>query len=153
MKIVHGAVVAALLVGAPLAAQQHDHHAAQDSSAAQHGCMGMSMMGAKDSAGMAGMHGMTGMMAPDSAMMTAMRFAPRGVLAHREALDLSADQVRQIEALAPMPADTAPMAEMKSGEQHRDKMLKAAAAVRELLTPDQREKVKALPAPCGMMGR
>lgn len=156
MRAVLGAFAAAALCGAPLAGQGHPDRARMDSAtAAQHGCpmgagmhggaMHGGMMGGRDSAGMAGMQHMMGMMAGDSSMIATMRFTPRAVLAHRDLLALTPEQIADIEALtvaAPhTPGDTAHMRQMRQ----------AAADVREVLTEAQRVTVEQLPNPCAMM--
>lgn len=149
-----GAMTVVALMATPLAAQ-HDQHGMRQDSTADRGCpmmsgmqMGqMGMMGGKDTAHM---QGMMGMMAPDSSMMATMRFWPQHILKNGETLGLTSDQVRKVEALAPM--HEAPMRDMASDTTHLKAMREAAAAVREILTPEQRTQAAKLPAPCGMMG-
>jgi len=157
LMIALGAMTLVALTGTPLAAQ-HDHHGTrQDSSAAGDcGMMAgmhqgqMGMMGRNDTTRMRGMMDMMDMMAQDSAMMAAMRFWPQHILSKGETLGLTSEQVRKIEALAPM--HDAPMREMTKDTTHMQQMRETADAVREILTPAQRTQVAALPMPCGMMG-
>ncbi|HET7038586.1 MAG TPA: hypothetical protein VFH97_01780 [Gemmatimonadales bacterium] len=145
-----GALVAAALLAAPLSAQ-HPMHGARPDSAARHDCAMGSMqggtmqggmmrggmmrggMGGTDSAGMAGMMS-------DSTMMADMRFAPHVVLARRELLGLTPDQVSRIEALTRSTPD--------SGAAHMARIHDAAAEVRKILTAEQRAQVERLPRPC-----
>jgi len=107
---------------------------------------GTGMMGMHGDAGMTGM-GANGVMHGDS-LMTAMRFAPGHILTYRDSLGLSPEQVQTIEQIhRQMPADA-----MAKDSLNPMPMYRHAAQVREVLTPEQRQRVKALPAPCGMQG-
>lgn len=154
LAITLGAMTVVALMGTPLAAQ-HDHHEMRQDTAATGGCpmmsgMQMGQMGMMEGKDTDQMQGMMGMMARDSALMGVMRFWPQYILQHGDGLDLTSGQVHKIEALAPM--HDAPMRGMADDTTHMKQMREATAAVRAILTPEQRARVAKLPPPCGMMG-
>jgi hypothetical protein len=169
MRSTMAAMVAVMIAAAPAAAQQHGHQAQSDSSGMhmmwQQGCpvsaagmhggngtMGNSgAMGRQGMSGAMGMHGGSGMMAMGgNHMMThgdsligAMGFAPGHVLMFQDSLALTSDQVQKIQALhGRMPFDTTNLMPMYQN----------AERVRELLTPEQRQRVASLSARCGWPG-
>jgi len=171
MRTTIAAFVAAMIAAAPAAAQQHGHMARSDSSGMhmtwQQGCpvspagmsggngmMGMHNDSAKGMQGggsmmrMQGGHGMTGMggshmMTHGDSVMGAMGFAPGHVLMFQDSLALTPEQVEKIQALhGRMPMDTTNLMPMYQN----------AERVRELLTPEQRQRVASLSQRCGWPG-
>lgn len=180
MKRALTTLVALGLVAAPLAAQQHPM-ARPDSAAAGRMAhcsdgMGMGMSGGVGMQMMEGM-GQGAMQMPGrEAMRRPMHFGARQVLAQREALGLSADQVARIEQLSATPPRMSQhMATVRKAEEDLTRSFDAevpdtaavkaaaerllrlhaavhtqriakAALVRAILTPDQRERALQLPA-------
>ena len=168
MRHAFGLVLLALVLGTPLSAQQQSARSATDTAAASAPyCLAsgayQAMMGGGHQGMMAGGHqammgggrqavmgpGHQNMMGWNQYAMGTMWFWPGRVLALRDSLNLTPDQVQKLQAMAQkgIPGDAmygARTDTLRMGWMHQQ-----ATAVWNMMNPGQRERMTALSSACG----
>ena len=163
-----GAIAVALASAMPRSAQQQGAQAARDTTAARgpgycgvganyQGMMGshQAMMGGSQQAMMGGnRQAMMGanhqnMMGWNHYAMGTMWFWPGRVLALRDSLNLTPDQVQKLQTMAQQTVPGSAMQGMHSDTLSMGWMHQELTSVRNILTPQQRERMAALSSSCG----
>jgi hypothetical protein len=167
MRYTLGTAALALVLAVPLSAQQHGAQAMNDSTAARgpgyclvggnyQGMMGnhQAMMGGSHQAMMGGSQqammgsGHQNMMGWDHYAMGTMWFWPGRVLALRDSLNLTPDQVQKLQAMAQHGVPESAMQGMHSDTLRMGWMHQEVNSVWNILTPQQRERMTALSSAC-----